>query len=35
MVAFDLQVESDDFLLLSTDGIFSAMSVSQVVDFIK
>ena len=31
LIAFDIQVDSDDFMLISTDGIFESMSVSQVV----
>jgi serine/threonine protein phosphatase PrpC len=34
MVAFDIQVENDDFILLSTDGIFGGMSIHQITDFI-
>jgi serine/threonine protein phosphatase PrpC len=31
MICFDLKVDSDEFILLSTDGIFSAMDISDVV----
>ena len=34
VICFDLKVDSDEFILLSTDGIFSAMDVSDVVIFI-
>ncbi len=34
MVTFDLQVENDDFILLSTDGIFGGMNIHQITDFI-
>lgn len=34
MVAFDIQVESDDFILISTDGIFGGMNIHQITDFI-
>ncbi len=33
MICFDLKVDSDEFILLSTDGIFSAMDISDVVTF--
>ena len=32
MVVFDLQVDQDDFMLLTTDGILSAMSIHQIVN---
>jgi len=35
LITFDIQVENDDFMLISTDGIFESMKVSQVTDFIK
>ena len=31
LITFDIQVETDDFMLISTDGIFESMKVSQVV----
>jgi serine/threonine protein phosphatase PrpC len=31
MVCFDIHVDSDDFILLSTDGIFESMDIFQVV----
>lgn len=31
LVCFDLKTDSDEFVLLSTDGIFSAMDISDVV----
>jgi serine/threonine protein phosphatase PrpC len=31
LTCFDLKAESDDFLLISTDGIFSAMDIADVV----
>ena len=34
LISFDIQVENDDFMLISTDGIFESMSVSQVVNFV-
>jgi hypothetical protein len=33
MICFDLKISSDDFILLSTDGIFSAMDITDVVLF--
>ena len=33
MVVFDLQVDQDDFMLLTTDGILSGMSIHQIVNF--
>ncbi len=35
VIAFDLVVDSDDFILVSTDGIFNGLSISQITDFIK
>lgn len=32
MVVFELQVEQDDFLLLTTDGILSGMNIHQIVN---
>ena len=29
--AFDIEVENDDFILLSTDGIFQSMGIIQIV----
>ena len=34
MVAFDIQVDSDEFILISTDGIFTGMNIHQITDFI-
>ena len=34
LITFDIQVENDDFMLISTDGIFESMKVSQVVIYI-
>lgn len=31
MVSYDIDPAKDDFILLSTDGIFQSMSVSEVV----
>ena len=31
VLIFDIKVESDDFILLSTDGIFESMDIFQVV----
>lgn len=35
MVTFDLQVQDDDFILISTDGIFGGMNIHQITDFIS
>jgi serine/threonine protein phosphatase PrpC len=34
LTCFDLKADSDDFLLISTDGIFSAMDIAEVVHII-
>ena len=31
VIAFDIVVESDDFIFISTDGILQAMSITQIV----
>jgi hypothetical protein len=31
LTCFDLKADSDDFLLISTDGIFSAMDIGDIV----
>jgi serine/threonine protein phosphatase PrpC len=31
MVCFDIKVDTDDFVILSTDGIFESMDIFQVV----
>lgn len=31
MVCFDIKVDTDDFIILSTDGIFESMEIFQVV----
>jgi serine phosphatase RsbU (regulator of sigma subunit) len=31
MVCYDIKVEADDFIILSTDGIFESMDIFQVV----
>jgi len=31
MVCFDIKVDTDDFIVLSTDGIFESMDIFQVV----
>lgn len=31
MVCFDLKADSDEFVLLSTDGIFSGLDIADVV----
>lgn len=31
MVVFDLEVQEDEFMLLTTDGILSGMSIHQIV----
>ena len=33
MVCFDIKVDTDDFIILSTDGIFESMDIFQVVTF--
>lgn len=35
MLCFDLRVDSDDFILISSDGIFESMDMGQVTDFIR
>ena len=35
VVSFDLDPHKDDFILLSTDGIFQSMSVAEITDFIS
>lgn len=34
MVAFDLQVDTDEFILITTDGILAGMNIHQITDFI-
>ena len=34
VVSFDLDAHKDDFILLSTDGIFQSMTVAEMTDFI-
>jgi serine/threonine protein phosphatase PrpC len=34
MITFDIQVSNDEFLLISTDGIFGGMNIHQITDFI-
>ena len=31
MLCFDIKVDTDDFIILSTDGIFESMDIFQVV----
>lgn len=35
VVSYDLDPTRDDFILLSTDGIFQSMSINEVTDFIE
>lgn len=35
VVSFDLDPSKDDFILLSTDGIFQSMGITEVTDFIS
>lgn len=35
VVSFDLSATKDDFLLLSTDGLLSALSIMEVTDYIS
>jgi serine/threonine protein phosphatase PrpC len=32
VISFDMNPSTDDFMLISTDGIFQAMSISEVVE---
>lgn len=34
VVSFDIDPSKDDFILLSTDGIFQSMSIAEVTDII-
>jgi serine/threonine protein phosphatase PrpC len=34
MVCFDIKVDTDDFIILSTDGIFESMDIFQVVSML-
>lgn len=31
MISYDIKVETDEFILLSTDGIFESMDIYQIV----
>lgn len=35
IVSYDLDPANDDFILLSTDGIFQSMGINEVTDFIS
>ena len=35
VVSFDLDPAKDDFILLSTDGIFQSMGIAEITDFIS
>lgn len=35
VVSYDIDPTRDDFILLSTDGIFQSMSINEVTDFIE
>lgn len=35
MICFDLKADSDEFVLLSTDGIFSGLDIADVVIIIN
>lgn len=35
VVSFDIDPTKDDFILLSTDGIFQSMPIAEVTDFIS
>jgi serine/threonine protein phosphatase PrpC len=35
VVSFDIDPSKDDFILLSTDGIFQSMSIAEVTDLIS
>jgi serine/threonine protein phosphatase PrpC len=34
LVTFDINPENDDFLLISTDGLFQSLSITQIVTFV-
>lgn len=34
MICFNLKVETDEFIILSTDGIFSVMDIADVVNIL-
>jgi hypothetical protein len=33
MICYDIKVETDDFILISTDGIFESMDIFQIVSY--
>ena len=35
VVSFNLDPAKDDFILLSTDGIFQSMGITEITDFIS